>query len=288
MILAPLCAVDRLEAQDPGDANMSFEVASIRQNTSESAAGGASGGAAIAVRGKRLTAVNAALRDIIRNAYQLETFQAIEGGPRWLDDRFDITALIPESVSAADAPRLMLRTLLADRFKLSVRRATRDQSVYGLVVARRDGRLGPGLKPSTMDCEAWRRQRQNETPANRLAALRESAQSGKITCDMAVWPNVARIAANGITMGDFGRALSRQQAVGGPVVDRTGLNSAFDFDLRFAARAPGAPADASAREPGTPPSLFVALEEQLGLRLERTRGPVDVLLIERIEPLSKE
>src|SRR5688500_10160837 len=91
IILGPLCVVERLQAQDPGDIRLSFEVASIRENISESAAGGvnASGGAAIAVRGKRLTAVNAALRDIIRYAYQLETFQAIEGGPRWLDDRFD-------------------------------------------------------------------------------------------------------------------------------------------------------------------------------------------------------
>ena len=289
MAVALLGAV-ALHAQDAGNTSLSFEVVSIRQNTFDEPAGVASGagGVPITVRGKRLVAINASLRDIIRYAYRLEPFQALEGGPRWLDDRFDITAVIPDSVSAADAPRLMLQTLLADRFKLSVRRASREYSTYALVVARGDGRPGPALTPSTMDCEAWRRERQNDSPEDRLAALREAGQSRKVVCDMVILPYVASIVANGMTMGDLARVLSARQAVGGPVENRTGLRGAFDFELKFAAGAPGPSADATAREPGALPPLVVALEEQLGLRLERSRGSIEALLIERIEPLSKE
>ncbi len=105
----------------------------------------------------------------------------MQGSPRWFEDRFDINAVIPRSVSSVEGPRLMLQTLLAERFGLRVRWPTQEQPVYALVVARRDKRLGPGLKPSTMDCEASRA-KQAETPPL------ESVLSGRATCDMIFQP----------------------------------------------------------------------------------------------------
>lgn len=255
---------------------VSFEVASIKPNTSSGAplAGGA-GGPSIGVRGKHFVA-SAPLRDIIRYAYQLEPYQALEGGPRWLDDRFDINAVIPDSVTVVDAHRLMLRTLLAERFKLSVRTVTRERPVYELVVARRDGRLGPELTPSTTDCSA-------STP--RVTSAAEYQKLGKPICDIVIQPFRARVQASARTMADLASLLSRIPVLGAPVLDRTGLKGSFDFDLTYSADRPGAD---TPRGPGDPPSLFVAIEEQLGLRLQRTRGGVDVLVIERLEPLAKE
>ena len=269
-----------LHSQNADQSRLSFEVASVRQNTSETAqfTGGA-GGPNIGVKGGRFIAVNLPLREIIRFAYQLEPFQAVEGGPRWLSDRFDINAVIPGAVFSADAPRLMLQTLLAERFELQVRWVIREQSGYALVMARRDKRLGPRLTPSTMDCAAWRA-KQTERPSV------ESLLAGPPTCDMFVQPFRARIVGGARTMADLAGYLSRLPTVGAPVVDRTGLARAFDFELVFA---PGRPASPDLPvAPDGPPSLFVALDEQLGLRLERAPAPVQTLVIERAKPLDKE
>ena len=272
-VILPVTVGVHVLAQSP----TSFEVASIRPSTSNAAAGvaGGAGGPSIGVRGKQFVA-SALLRDIIRYAYTLEPYQALEGGPRWLDDRFDITALIPESVAAVDAHRLMLRTLLAERFKLLVRTVKRERSVYELVVARRDGRLGPELKPSTTDCSA---------SSARVTSAAEYQKLGKPICDIVVQPFRARVQGSARTMADLASLLSRVPVLGAPVLDRTELKGLFDFELTYAPERPGADAP---RGPGEQPSLFVAIEEQLGLRLQRTRGGVDVLVIERLEPLAKE
>ena len=254
----------------------SFEVASIKPNTSVTApfVGGA-GGPTIGIRGNRFVAT-ASLRDIIRYAYQLESYQALEGGPRWIDDRFDITAVVPDAASAPDAHRPMLRTLLAERFKLSVRTTSKEQSVYALVPSRRDGRPGPALTKSTTDCSA---------SSPRATTAEDYRQLGKPICDMVYLPFRARMQGSARTIADLARFLSRVPIIGVPVLDRTGLQGAFDFDLIYAPERPGVD---TPRGPGDPPSLFVAIEEQLGLRLERTRGAVDVLVIEHLEPLAGE
>jgi uncharacterized protein (TIGR03435 family) len=179
----------------------------------------------------------------------------------------------------------MLRALLAERFKLDAGWQTREQPAYALVLARRDGRLGPGLKPSTEACDA---EKAGRPP---LDALREKALTAeewtklkRPVCDTVLQPFRARIQGGARTMGDLARVLSRLPALKAPVVDRTGLAGPFDFELSFnpdMSPAVGSPNVAANELPA--PSLFVALQEQLGLKLESSRAPLEVLVIKHVE-----
>jgi uncharacterized protein (TIGR03435 family) len=126
-----------------------FEVASVKLNKSGDSRviGGRT------QPGGRFTMANVQLREIIRLAYRLQSFQVL-GGPNWINsDRFDIVAKA-ESSAAPEQVWLMLRTLLAERFKLAVHNETRELPVFALVVARSDGTLGPQLRPADADCVA--------------------------------------------------------------------------------------------------------------------------------------
>ena len=155
MIVASIAAgvpsPSRLAAQSPGAAP-TFEVASVKPNRS-----GDGGIFFNILPGGRFRVINSTTREIIRAAYQFEfqPFQIV-GGPDWIDvDRFDVEARsegnpAPEQVSS------MVRTLLADRFKLLLRKETRELPIYALVAARGDRRLGGQLRPSKGDCVTTR------------------------------------------------------------------------------------------------------------------------------------
>jgi uncharacterized protein (TIGR03435 family) len=141
----------------------------------------------------------------------------------------------------------MLRSLLADRFKLVVRKETRDLPAYALVLARRDGKLGPSLRRSNTDC----------SPSNR-----QSVPAG--SCGFKIGDGA--LAGRGTTMDKLAAELI---LTGRLVVDRTGLTGGFDMDLQWAPD-----------ELGTNADLFGALQEQLGLKLEAIRAPIEVVVIE--------
>jgi uncharacterized protein (TIGR03435 family) len=257
-------------------------VAAVKPLPPVTEAVGGAGGASIGRQGQRFVATST-LREIIRYAYELESFESVDAGPQWLDDRYDIAAVIPQSVTDPAAPRGMLRTLLAERFTLAVRWSTREQPVYALVFARRDGRPGPGLKPSTADCAEPQPARFTE-PGTQSQSPEDYARMLKPVCDMVYQPFRARIIANARTMDDLARILSRVPTLRAPVVNRTTVTTRFDFELLYAPDrlAPGSAA-AAAPSLEQPPSLFVALEEQLGLKLESSRGAVRSLVVERVE-----
>jgi uncharacterized protein (TIGR03435 family) len=281
-------ALARPSAQSaPPGPDLRFEVASVKPNPSDLAArgGGGAAGGTIGRRGQRFVAVNTPLRDIVRYAFELEPWQTIEGGPQWLDDRYDITALIPGPPTATDPSRGMLRTLLAERFQLSTRRLPRTQPVFGLVLARADGRLGPGLKPSTEKCDAERAasRQADDVPRDRSLSAEDYAKL-RTVCDMTYQPFRAAIHGSARTMDDLARVLSRLPSLGARVVDRTELTGRFDFDLTFTPdRGVGSADPAAARDERSAPSLFVAVQEQLGLRLDRRNEAVDVLVIDGLE-----
>jgi uncharacterized protein (TIGR03435 family) len=229
-----------------------------------------------------LAITNMMLRGLIQTAYQLHPYQLVDI-PGWVQStRVDIVAKADPSASF-DQLREMLKPLLAERFNLRVHPEQREMDVLALVLARKDGRLGPRLKRSAANCAA-----DANTPRNQLAAPRPDAPR----CGM-LPGGPGRLLASGLDL----RALSALVgvAIGQAVVNQTGLEGGFDIDLqytpeRFAATALGVRPGADAPQGIDPngPSIYAALDDQLGLKLERTRAPVDVLVIDHIEPLLPE
>jgi uncharacterized protein (TIGR03435 family) len=295
-VLASLLFVSaRLAAQAPpapaGD-KPKFEVASVRPNTNDD------GKVMFGIQpGGRFNVVNFPLWDLIRQAYSLQRTQIV-GAPDWAETaRYDIVAKaegdIPGMMPGSGPGPLsfMLQDLLQDRFKLRAHRETRELPVYALMLARSDKKLGAGLRPSTVDCAAMRGRgaRAGMPPGppppgagapNAAAAL---GRPERPPCGMRVAPN--QVMAGGMPLAQLTQMLSQfTQRV---VIDRTGLEGTFDIDLTFTPeRMPqGAP------PPGAPPisidpngpSLFTALQEQLGLKLESERAPVEVLVIDHVE-----
>ena len=250
-------------AQDlPTASKPSFEVASVKPNNT-----GNRGSAWSSQPGGRFIAVNLTLAMIIRNAFDLQEAQ-LAGLPDWGNsERFDITAKAEkEFVITGERPSLMQRmvqSLLEERFKLVAHRETRDLPAYALVVARADGQLGPQLKPSPIDCIAL-------NAARRAGTATPLPPGTRPPCVMR--GGAGKLAAGSIPMNDLAATLSG--LAGRQVVDRTGLKGGFDFDFTWS---PEQVADASG------PSLFTALQEQLGLKLEPQRIPTDVLVVDSIE-----
>jgi uncharacterized protein (TIGR03435 family) len=249
-----------LHAQSP-----SFEVASVRVNKSGEPQAGPP-----FQPGGRVTLTNRTLRYLVQFAYS--TIDAplreleIVGGPDWADrDRFDIVAKMPGSPppepATANLARVMLRTLLAERFQLNIRKQPRDLPVYTLVPARSDGRIGQGLRRrSEPNCDWFVPGRGMPDPAG-PAPLCGYLRGGQGT-----------LAFRGVTIARLASSLPLDRLV----VDHTQLTGLFDVDLAWSAETGGGVANDG-------PSLFTAVQEQLGLKLEPKRAAVDVLVIESAE-----
>jgi uncharacterized protein (TIGR03435 family) len=255
----------------PVQAASAFEVASIRKNVSVS-----DDAWVRAQPGGRLTVSNNTLRNIIRNAYTVQDYQIV-GGPDWMNtERWDITAKAAEDTSPAQM-LLLVRTLLAERFTLVIRHETREQPMFALVLARTDGRLGPQLRASPVDCAAL------FAAAKARGAQPPATTNGRPTCGSRT--SRGNMMTTATPMADFARNIAR--FTGRPVVDRTGLTGSYDIDLAWTPEE-GPPSADAAPPPGDGVSLFTALQEQLGLKLDAQHGPVDVLVIESVEPPTED
>ena len=253
-------------AQVPAPA---FEVASIKPRVGERALSGPT-------PPDRFHSPDTTLRDLIRFAYFLPEFQ-VAGGPDWIaSDRFEVNA------KAAAAPtrtamRLMVQRLLRERFALKVHTETRELPTYELVVARADGRLGPNMRRAAFDCEPF------------YAADRPLREAGVDEANVKRCSTRMSFGAGVMTESFTGMSLNRlvtslQNRLARAVVDKTGLAGSFDVELRFSDEGlAGVPAllPGATRREG--PAIFTALQEQLGLRLESSRGPVEVLVVDSAE-----
>jgi uncharacterized protein (TIGR03435 family) len=213
---------------------------------------------------------------LIRMAYGGDTIQLPEqivGGPTWIGSQgFDVVAKAEGDAGfdAAGYPRryeAMLRALLADRFKLSVHRETREAPMYALIKSNADGKLGPQLHESSTNCYAARPQ---GTAPRRLCGVRGPA--GNIT-------------GTAVTMAELAASFAEWPAVGRPVVDRTGLIGQYDLRLESVAAVPGPNTDSAIANPAPDalPNVFTALQEQLGLKLQADKGPVEFLVVDHAE-----
>jgi uncharacterized protein (TIGR03435 family) len=198
-------------------------------------------------------AKNYTLELLIAAAYELNPHMILSV-PSWAESvRYDIVARTPGEVRPThDEQMQMLRNLLADRFKLTFHRRQEVMSIYELGADKG----GPKMKPSA-----------------------EAADAAPAVIST-VFPDHITLPARNASMGDFVSVLQRA-ILDRPVADKTGLTGRFDFDLtwapdasQFGGEVPVAPADASS------PTFFTAIREQLGLRLEATRGPVEVLVVD--------
>jgi uncharacterized protein (TIGR03435 family) len=282
-LMAVICAGASLSAQTTAtaptaqpDSFQAFEVASVRVNRSSP-----QGRFFRQQPGGRFEVTNMPLRDLIQFAYQVRNFQ-VEGGPDWIGTTsFDIVAKAPGEVPPV-APgqtspyMLMMRALLAERFKLVVRDETREMPIYALALARSDGKVGPQLSVSTTDCAALMKAAQGGAPP---------APTDRVNCGLRIGPGRLDMGAFGLSemANALGMLLQRT------VVNRTGLTANFDASMKFAPeQLPGMPLPPPGA-PGAPPidpdapSIFTALQEQLGLKLDSTRGPVRLVVVERAE-----
>ena len=238
-IVAMLLAV----AQAP----LAFDVASIKESTSLEA-----GGSMRLMPDGGIRTYNMPARNLITVAYQLQSFQLI-GAPEWTrTTKYDILAK-PAETKTRDEIFLMIRTLLADRFKLSVHREERQVDGYAMVRGR-TSELGPGLKPSAIDCD----KAFATTPRCRQGGLDFGSTNSMKSFGIPIWSLLQMVIGQ----------------MGSPVSDETRLTGTYDVTLRWSTEV--APTDDA-------PTFVTALEEQLGLKLEKRRVTTEVFVVDRIE-----
>ena len=243
-LLAIACNSGGLSAQ----ACSTFDVASIKLNIS-----GAGGGyPELAPGSRRFTATNQLMVELIMSAYDVPPLQ-ISGIPSaFSQERYDVYATCEHPITKEQLPHL-LQQLLAERFRLSIHRESKEQTVYALVPEK----AGPRLRETSHE--------------GSKPSLRQSGYSFTFTnADMAK------------LVGVLSQLTARK------VVDRTGLRGQYDFTLSCAPDRGGAGregSDISTAADGFPDSVFTALREQLGLNLEAQKGQVEFIVVDRLHPL---
>lgn len=305
IIVTPRAGAAAPQAEATGP--LSFEVASIKPSAGD--------GHMVTVQmapGGRYTASGVTVKLLIQQAYDVRDFQ-ISGGPSWLtSERYDIVAKA-ETNANREQVKLMLQSLLKERFNLVLHRETRDLPIYSLVVGKNGHKLHLSeIQPS---------EQPGGPPANApqggpRVVIGGAAQGGGPQGGMAGGMAGAAGGGAGAAGGPqrsgaqmrMGRGqLSAQMAplvalatmlsqqLGRPVLDKTELKGSFDFKLEWTPdetqRGMGFEGERPAADIAPPgesgPSLFTAVQEQLGLRLESQRGPVEILVLDRIERPSE-
>jgi uncharacterized protein (TIGR03435 family) len=232
------------------DAPAVFEVATIKPSNPNTP------GKLFTVKGRQVITINTTLSDLITFAYEVHARQ-VTGGPGWAaSDKFDITGQ-PEAqgVPSMVQLRAMVRQLLTDRFKLAFHREKQELPVYAIVV-------GPAGHKLT----------KNDTNPNGLPGL--------------LFRGLGVLPATNATMADLAGVM-QTAVLDRPVVDRTALAGRYDFTLRWTPDESqfsglGVPVPAPSNDPNAPPGLFTAIQEQLGLKLDATRAPVEVLVVDAV------
>lgn len=268
-------------AQAPSQADLAFEVASVKAIDSVTVP-------QMVIRtppGGGIDAMRVTPRFLIRYAFAVDD-SLIVGAPEWTwSSRFDVTAKGPPNVPT-EATRAMLRTLLRERFMLRSHTENREMPVYALVTVGRASRVGRNLRRTTGCVE-------RDTAAPRPSPPKAlPPPSEPMPCGLRV--AFGHISGGGITVGELVRALT--QPTSRPVLDHTAMAGQFDLVMNFTPEVlrvtptPDGP-DASQLQPDdvpapadpTAPSIFTALQEQLGLKLDATKGAIAVLVIDSID-----
>jgi uncharacterized protein (TIGR03435 family) len=265
-----LAALVRLLAAQIPDSQIVFEVATVKHGPPGDYSASASGGPGTHDP-TRYSVGNYPMSSLLEMAYGISSYQL--SGPRWLDEeRFTITATVPEGATKEQLG-LMMRNLLIERFKLATRFEKREVPGYQLVVAKG----GPKVAASPGDPE------QNNDPAKPPASFKWALDKEGYPelppgrhYSMAINNDRARWRFGDESMEHFAEILGNQ--IHQPVVNATGLKGKYDFVVSwsYAAMQPDAPSDSG-------PSIFAAIQEQLGLKLESKKTPVDTVVVDHVE-----
>jgi uncharacterized protein (TIGR03435 family) len=294
--LAILITATAASAQDPAAAAATaFDVASVKPSNPNPDPTNPLSRIALMLPqpGGRFTATNTSLRMLIMTAFELKQDAQLTGGPpALLEAKYDITARTATATLGMKELPQLLRSLLADRFKLKTHTESRELPLYDLVLARSDGRLGPDLKPSTSECS-----KADELAAEQGAALAKGdvasfigkPRACSVSTDTSGGPLNLMMRGDGQETKQIAEILSHFTSR--TVRDKTGLTGRYDFAMKLdlqmvlaLAQRMGANIPAVANIPQSDgSSLMTALNEQLGLKLESLRGPVDVLVIDSVE-----
>src|SRR5689334_21802105 len=296
LVVAATGAALLAQAPPPAPAAQTFEVASVKpSNPNPTGPLGATPMVLPALG--RLTAQNVTLRMLVMTAYNRQPFEIIGGTPWWNQNKFDITAKAEDGSANLDQMRLMLRGLLADRFKLKAHTETREVPIYNLVLARSDGKLGPKMKASTDTCPDFKEQQQKMLEAiakggvSALQSLLGKPGENKPCSITQIPPTPDNLALGFKATGQSLELLVTllTQLSGRPVANKTGLTGPYDFELSVSLQTLAALYQELGvtlpLPPNLPegPALMTTIQEDLGLKLDSQRGPHDVLVVESAE-----
>ena len=243
----------------------SFDTASVRPSSSTSAR------FSMKDDPGRITYTNVPLRRVLLAAYDVKNYQL--AGPDWLNTlRYDISANVPPGATKEQIA-VMLRHLLVSRFRMTIRRESRELPIYAMIAGKSGLKIKPtGAAPQADEQIATVKQQEGKDglPVLDLGAggLVIETKNGR-----------ARISAKAIPLTRLADMLSTR--VGKPVLDQTGLTGLYDFTLYFSPE--GTPLDTA-----IDPDIFVALQEQLGLKLEATKGSIDMVIVDRADKIPEE
>lgn len=259
-----------------------YDVVSIKRNTGTFL--GSNGSNELPDGG--FTLLNVPIGTLIARAYPEHPPVDMVNLPGWaMSERYDVRATSPLSRATTDQRIAMMRAMLADRFKLVVHFETREQPVYDLILARPDKRLGPAIKPSEVDCVA--------RDAAERGAREAAMAAGQALPPPTIPPFDPSASAPPCTRrrlgtgweGDFTMATLAQLLrpdAGRRVIDKTGLSGSYRLSLTFERSGSGRGPDVAA-SPDALPTVFTAVQEQLGLKLDSSRASRETLIIDRLE-----
>ena len=260
-------AISPTHSQVTAPPTVSFEVVSIKRNTSTTAS-------RARLEPGRFSAVSVPVLQLVRQAYGLLDAQ-VGAVPDWVrSERYDILAKAPDGVELARELRPLLQSLLQQRFQFASHYERREMPVYEMTVARADRSLGSGLRKSAADCTA------------NPPVLPPPDQRSPNDPPCAQFGTIGRRTMRGFPLSAFAQMLAGE--VGRVVYDKTDLIGTWNVELEYtpdqmpALPAGGPPPGISLPSPDAP-NLYTALHEQLGLKLVAARGAVDVLVVDRIE-----
>jgi uncharacterized protein (TIGR03435 family) len=265
MLAAPLSGL-RLAAQTPAElSGAQFDVVSIKRSPND-----AGGGGIRSLPDGTMIMTNHPIRSIILSASPVPA-REVEGLPDWVNrERYDVTLKPPAGTTREQHPEMM-RNMFVERMMLKAHVEERERDVFALVVARSDGRLGPQLKPSTLDCGP----RPPGSPPAPPPTFAEADAQGR--CGGLFGQGV--IVSGGLQLDSF--VISISGMAGRQVVNRSGLQGFYSLTLRWAIPTPPGATDVPVDDDN--PDFFTALQEQLGLKLQQEKMRVPIFVVDYIE-----